>query len=399
MRVTLPPLRTMFCVTGQAPGAQDVASSSAFCGEHQFIDLANEEVFHTSSSVLDRTVYTGESEASGVVDPAGHLPLRKAIAERMAAETGFDWCPEEIAITAGSDEALLYAVLAVLERGDEVIIIRPWQPSVPALVHGAGAIPVFVDAQRPRYTPDVSSIRAAVTSRTKAMMINSPNNPTGAVYNRTTLQELAELAIEFRIWIISDERYSRLVFTGLQRHESIVVVHPALRSRTIIVNPCSQALAISGARLGYFAAPRSIVSTASKLRGYSAMTPSQEVQRATLSRFRAGGQVERETYERLFSARDSGLNILSNLRDVTLSRADGAFFFYLDLNRLASALRDEGQVGVTDDFARWLLKKTNVACAAGEAFGDVSGLRVSFGAPPGTLAIGLKRIVQALNSL
>ncbi|WP_425248955.1 aminotransferase class I/II-fold pyridoxal phosphate-dependent enzyme [Bradyrhizobium huanghuaihaiense] len=98
---------------------------------------------------------------------------------------------------------------------------------------------MFVDAQRPRYTPDVNSIRAAIRSRTKAMIINSPNNPTGAVYSRTTLQEVGELAIEFRIWIISDERYSRLVFTGLHRHESIVVAHPAVRSRAIIVNPCS----------------------------------------------------------------------------------------------------------------------------------------------------------------
>ncbi|MEK9282336.1 hypothetical protein MTR72_22320 [Bradyrhizobium sp. ISRA442] len=94
-----------------------------------------------------------------------------------------------------------------------------------------------------------------------------------------------------------------------------------------------------------------------------------------------------------------GLNILSNLRDVTPARADGAFFFYLDLNRLASALQDEGRVGVTDDVASWLLKQTNVACVAGGAFGDVNGLRLSFGVPPAASAIGLKRIVQALNCL
>ncbi|WP_177243254.1 aminotransferase class I/II-fold pyridoxal phosphate-dependent enzyme [Bradyrhizobium sp. Gha] len=393
----MPSLLTSFCFTEHAPRGQDVASSSAFC-KHQFIDLANDDIFHPGLSALERAV-AGESGKSDVVDPIGHLPLRKAIAERIVAQTGFDWSPEEIAITAGSKEALLNAGLAVLEKGDEVIIIRPWQPLVPALVHAAGAVPVFVDARRPRYTPDVSSIRAAVTSRTKAMIINSPNNPTGAVYNRTTLQKVAELAIESQIWIISDERYSRLVFTGLHRHDSIVVVHPAVRSRTIMVNPSSQALAISGSRLGYFVAPRGIVSAARKLRGYAAKTPSREAQRVTIRHFRAGGHVARETYERIFSARDIGLNILSSLRDVTVSRADGAFFFYLDLSRLASALQDEGQFGVTDDFASWLLKQTNVACAGGEAFGDVSGLRVSFGVPPETLAIGLKRIVQALNSL
>ncbi|WP_128931917.1 pyridoxal phosphate-dependent aminotransferase [Bradyrhizobium zhanjiangense] len=306
---------TLFCFTERVP--QEVTSGSAFSG-HQFIDLANDEIFEPLSLAHERAMVTVDSGASGVVDPIGLMPLRKAIAERLAAQTGVDWSTEEIAITAGSKQALLYAALAVLEPGDEVIIIRPWQPLVPALVHAAGAVPVFVDAQRPRYTPDVNSIRAAITSRTKAMIINSPNNPTGAVYSRTTLQEVGELAIEFRIWIISDERYSRLVFTGLHRHESIVVAHPAVRSRTIIVNPCSQALAISGSRLGYFAAPRTIVSAARKLQGYAAITPSREAQQATLSHFQvAGGRIERETYQRLFDARDMGLNILSNLRDVT----------------------------------------------------------------------------------
>ncbi|MEY9104510.1 aspartate aminotransferase [Bradyrhizobium yuanmingense] len=395
----MPSRWTLFCSAEQAPGAQDVATGSVVGGD-QFIDLANDEIIQPLSSVHERARVAVASGASGVVDPIRLMPLRKAIAERLADQTGFDWSTEEIAITAGSKEALLYAALAVLERGDEVIIIRPWQPLVPALVHAAGAVPVFVDARRPRYTPDVNSIRAAVTSRTKAMIINSPNNPTGAVYSRTTLQEVGELAIEFRIWVISDERYSRLVFTGLHRHESIVVAHPAVRARTIIVNPCSQALAISGSRLGYFAAPKAIVSAASKLQGYAAITPSRAAQRAALSHFKvAGGHIERETYEWLFATRDMGLNILSNLRDVTPPRADGAFFFYLDLNRLASALQDEGRVGVTDDFAGWLLRQTNVACAAAGAFGDANGLRLSFGTPPGTLAIGLKRIVKALNSL
>ncbi|MDA9433473.1 aspartate aminotransferase [Bradyrhizobium sp. CCBAU 51627] len=393
------PSQISFGSTERAPGAQGAATGSVGGGD-QFIDLANEEIIQPLSSVHERAMVTVDSGSSGVVDPIGLMPLRKAVAERLAAQTGLDWMAEEIAITAGSREALLYAALAILERGDEVIIIRPWQPWVPALVQAAGAVPVFVDAQRPRYTPNVGSIRAAVTSRTKAMIINSPNNPTGAVYSRTTLQELGELAVEFRIWIISDERYSTLVFTGLHRHESIVVAYPAVRPRTIIVNPCSQALAISGSRLGYFAAPSAIVSAARKLQGYAAITPSREAQQATLSHFQvAGGRIERETYQRLFGARDMGLNILSNLRDVTPPRADGAFFFYLDLNRLASALQDEGRVGVTDDFAGWLLKHTNVACLAGNAFGDVNGLRLSFGAPPGASAIGLKRIVQALNSL
>ncbi|UWU75980.1 hypothetical protein N2603_39660 [Bradyrhizobium huanghuaihaiense] len=122
----MPSGSTSFCFTERVPGAQDLASGSAF-GKHQFIDLANDEIFQPLSLAHERAMVSVDSGASGVVDPIGLMPLRKAIVERLAAQTGFDWSAEEIAITAGSKEALLYSGLAVLERGDEVIIIRPWQ--------------------------------------------------------------------------------------------------------------------------------------------------------------------------------------------------------------------------------------------------------------------------------
>ncbi|MCA1411393.1 aminotransferase class I/II-fold pyridoxal phosphate-dependent enzyme [Bradyrhizobium sp. NBAIM20] len=152
------------------PGDQYVVTGSAAIGG-RFIDLGNDEIVQPLLSAREKTMEPVNLRPSGYFDPTGLMPLRKAVAKRLAAQTGIEWTAEEIVITAGSNKALLYAALAVLKGGDEVIIIRPWQPEVTPLILALGAVPVFVDAQRPRYTPDVSSIRAAVTPRTRAIII------------------------------------------------------------------------------------------------------------------------------------------------------------------------------------------------------------------------------------
>ncbi|WP_311966940.1 aminotransferase class I/II-fold pyridoxal phosphate-dependent enzyme [Bradyrhizobium australiense] len=332
-------------------------------------------------------------------DSVGLRPLRKAVAERLAAESSIGWNTEDIVIAASANEALLDAALAVLDPGDEAIIIRPCWPTFPLQVLLAGATPVFVDARRLRYVPDISSIRAAVTPRTKAIVINSPNNPTGAVYDRTTLQNIGEFAISSQLWIISDERYSRFVFTGA-RYESIVTTLPDVRSRTIVVNAFSNELAITGWCLGYFAAPAEIVFAARTLQSHITANPNVIAQHAILHHLQVNdGSFERELHQRLANARDIGLHILSDLRDVAMPRPMAHSSFYLDLSRLISALRTEGPIRSTEDIARLLLDEANVGCVSGGAFGDVNGLRLSFGAPPDLLETGLKHIVGTLNSL
>nr|WP_204514087.1 pyridoxal phosphate-dependent aminotransferase [Bradyrhizobium canariense] len=171
----------------------------------------------------------------------GLTSLRRVVAERLSVKTGTRWGTEDVVISANPKQALGEAALAVLSQGDEAIIICPCSPAIPGQVLLAGATPVFVDARRPRYVPDAGAIRAAVTPRTRAIVINSPNNPTGAVYDRATLGRIADLALEAGLWIISEESYSSFIFTGARRHESIVMAHPSVCSRTIVVNPLSTA--------------------------------------------------------------------------------------------------------------------------------------------------------------
>lgn len=215
-------------------------------------------------------------------------------------------------------------MLAVVDPGDEVIIFKPCWPTLPSQVLLAGAKPVFVDVKGPTYIPTTESVRAAVTPKTKAIILNSPNNPTGAVYDRAALQAIGDLAIGYQLWIISDECYSSFVFNG-HPHESIVTAHPGIRSRTVLVNAFSKELAITGWRLGYFAAPPDIVSAAKKLQSHTTSNANVIAQHAILHHLKVtDGVFEKGMFERLSRARTA---ILARLADVPVPQAEGSFFF------------------------------------------------------------------------
>ncbi|MCC8938655.1 aminotransferase class I/II-fold pyridoxal phosphate-dependent enzyme [Bradyrhizobium sp. Arg62] len=387
-------------LTGSGTAAAREAAQEAAAAGHQIIDLAAGEVItEPPSTVREGAIAAIKAGTNRYTDSVGLPSLRAAVAEKLSAETGVTWNTEDIAITAGAKQGLLDAALAVLDPGDEVIIIRPCWPTFPSQVVLAGAKPVYVDACPPTYIPDIGAVRAAVAPRTKAIIVNSPNNPTGAVYDRTTLQAIGDLAINYKLWIVSDECYSSFVFTGA-RHESIVMAHPGVRSRTIVVNAFSKELAITGWRLGYFAAPRDIIAAAKKLQTHTTSNANVIAQHAILHHLRVGdGRFERQMHQRLSTARDTGLRILTDLQDVSLPTADGSFFFYLDLSRLVATLPAGGSVRTTDHIARLLLKEAAVGSVAGGTFGDVNGLRLSFGAPLDLLELGLRRVVETLNSL
>ncbi|MGY4430764.1 aspartate aminotransferase [Bradyrhizobium sp. F1.13.1] len=369
--------------------------------EYPMIDLTSDDVvIAPPSSLREGAIAALDAGTNHRIDFGGLAPLRKAVADKLANETEISWDPADIAITASADEAIIRTVLAILDPGDEAIVIRPCRPTFPILLHLAGVTPVLVDARRPRYLPDISAIRAAVTPKTKAIVINSPNDPTGAVYDRTTLQKIGELAMRFQLWIISDERYSRFIFTWASHHRSIVMTHPDVRPLTIVVKAFSNELAATGWRLSYIAAPAEVAFAASRLQSHTTTNPSAIAQHAILHHLQVSdGSFEREVHQRLAYARNAGLHILSDLRDVAISRADGSFFFYLDLSRLVSVLAAEGPIQSSDDIVRLLLDEANVKCVPGSVFGDVNGLRISFGAPPDLLEVGLRSIVKTLNRL
>lgn len=387
-------------LAGSGTAAAREAAKAAAAKGREIVDLAaGEVIIDPPATVREGAIKAINAGTNRYTESVGLTPLREAVAKKISAETRLDWQTENIVITAGAKQGLLDAALALVNPGDEVIIVRPCWPTFPSQILLVGAKPVFVDAKAPDYVPNIEDIRSAVTPKTKAIIVNSPNNPTGAVYDRATLQAIGELAINYDLWIVSDECYSGFVFNG-DEHQSIVMAHPGVRNRTIMVNAFSKELAITGWRLGYFAAPPEIVVQAKKLQSHTTSNANVIAQHAIMHHLDVSdGSYEREMHQRLVNARETGLRIFSQLSDVAPPRADGSFFFYLDLGPLLAKVPEGSPFKSADDVARVLLEETGVASVGGTTFGDPSGLRFSFGAPPDKIEPALTKVVAMLNSL
>ncbi|WP_349963109.1 aminotransferase class I/II-fold pyridoxal phosphate-dependent enzyme [Rhizobium sp. ZPR3] len=382
---------SLFGSSGTA-AARAAAKSAADAGK-EVIDLTAGEIWSDlAPTIRDAAIDAIERGINRYTDTIGMTELREAIARKVALETGQIWKSEEIAVTTGAKQALFNAAMVLLNPGDEIIIPAPYWTTFPAQVLIAGGNPVFVDTRKTAFVPSLAAIKAATTDRTRAIIINTPNNPTGAVYDVKTLIELADLAISRNLWIIFDECYSDFTH-GTHRHHPIVSLVPEVRSRTIIVNAFSKSLALTGWRIGYLAGPKDVVSAVKALQSHTTSNANVIAQHAILGHLRNGdGSYEGKLRSQLASARQHGLQILSLLQRVPPPAADGGFYFYLDLSALLTSGAN------ADDIVNTLLIHAGVAGVSGTAFGDPMGLRLSYGIPPDRLKAGLSGVVEILNA-
>lgn len=238
---------------------------------------------------------------------------------------------------------------------------------------------------------------AAVTSRTKAIVVNTPNNPTGAIYDRDTLAGISQLAIDRNLWIIFDECYGTFVHAP-HSHHPIVSVAPGARNRTLIVNSFSKSMALTGWRVGYLAAPKAVISAVKALQSDTTSNANIIAQHALLHYLECGDSAfQVRLQQQVVKARALGLSILSELRSMPQPAAQGRFYFYLDLRDLQWSARFSGREFNADDVATALLMDAGVATVSGTAFGDPAGIRLSYGTNLELLDKGLRRLTAALN--
>ncbi|MHC2296168.1 aminotransferase class I/II-fold pyridoxal phosphate-dependent enzyme [Rhizobium mongolense] len=387
----------LFGSSGTA-AARAAAKAAADAGK-EIIDLTAGEIW----SDLAPTIRDGAIEAinKGInryTDTIGMIELRDALARKVSLDTGHVWKAEEVAVTTGAKQALFNAAMVLLNPGEEIIIPAPYWTTFPAQVQIAGGTPIFVDTRSNGHVPRIASIKAAVTDRTRAIVINTPSNPTGAVYDVQTLMGIAELAINHNLWIIFDECYGDFVH-GHQAHHPIVSVVPEVRSRTVMVNAFSKCLALTGWRIGYLAGPKEVINAVKSLQSHTTSNPNVIAQHAVLAHLQRGdGSYESTLRSQLASARQIGLNVLSSLARIPVPAAQGGFYFYLDLSDLLRPTSGKAVSTNADDIVNSLLSEAGVATVSGTAFGDPLGLRLSYGVPADKLEAGLRRLVELLNA-
>ncbi len=384
-----------------APSATLAVDAQAKAMKAAGIDVigfgAGEPNFPTPKPIVDAALLATQDPANYRYTPTAGLPeLRAAIANKVLRDSGFEVAPEQVVVTNGGKQAVYETFQLLLNDGDEVIIPTPYWTSYPEAVKLAGGVPVTVFAGADRnFEPDMDAIEAARSERTKAIIITSPNNPTGAVWSEETITKLGKWAVEHNIWVISDEIYEHLTYDGVKTTYVGAVV-PEVRDQLIVLNGVAKTYAMPGWRVGWMVAPAPVAAAATKLQSHMTSNVNNIAQRAALEAV-AGPLDEVARMRTSFDERREVIvRMLNEIDGVNCPRPCGAFYAFAEVTGLLNrAIGKNGAVCATSaDLAALLLEEAHVAAVPGEAFGAPGYLRFSYALDPDALVEGMKRFQE-----
>jgi aspartate aminotransferase len=363
---------------------------------------AGEPDFDTPRRIKDAAVEAMQRGQTKYTEVGGVPELRAAVCAKLKRDNGLDYEPADILVSVGAKHTLFNLVMALINPGDEVLVPSPYWVSYPEQVRLLGGVPVAVPTQEATgFDLDPARLAAAVTPRTKLIVLNSPNNPTGAVFTPAALAAVARLAVERDLWVVSDECYEALTFEG--RHASIATLGPEVKARTIVVNTCSKAYAMTGWRIGYAAGPRALIRAMTDVQSQVTSNPSSIAQWAAVEAL-TGPQDEVAKMAGEFDRRRrliiDGLNALPGVRCV---RPRGAFYAFPNVSGLFGRTwrKADGAVslGSSLDATAFLLEEARVAVVPGRDFGSDAHVRLSYATSDALISEGLARMAAALATL
>lgn len=366
------------------------------------IDVVNFSVgepdFDTPEHIKRAGIAAIEKGFTKYTPPAGTLELRRAICEKLQRDNGLAYRPEQIVVSNGGKQSLYNAFMVLLDPGDEVIIQAPYWVSYPEMVKLAGGVPVVIQTDEStgfRMTP--AMIREKLTPRTKVINLNSPSNPTGAVYTRRELEEIAALAVEHDLLIVTDEMYEKLLYDGAD-HVSIAAFGPEVKERTITVNGMSKAYAMTGWRMGYTASETVYAKAMADLQSQSTSGPSSISQKAALEAL-AGSQETVEAMRQEFDRRRLYMmERLNRIPGFSVKVAPlGAFYLFPNVAGTFGMTLCGQKINTSDDLAQVLLEHGRVGLVPGTGFGSPDYLRFSYAASMERIEEGLNRIEAILR--
>lgn len=331
----------------------------------------------------------------------GTAALKKAIVEKFRTQNGLEYTPAEITVGAGGKHVIYNAMVATVDAGDEVMIPAPYWVSYPDIVLLAGGTPVFVNmpaANGFKLTPEL--LRAAVTPKTKWLILNSPSNPCGATYTRAELQALAdELRNHPHVMVMSDDLYEHIVYDGLE-FVTIAALDADVKSRTLTVNGVSKAYAMTGWRIGFAGGPKWLIDAMRMLQSQSTSNPSSISQAAAVAALSGDHKIIRERTAEFKTRRDKTAEWLNAIPGVKCHKPEGSFYLYPSFETFMGATTPDGKV-LADDTAlcMYLLEGVGVAVVMGSAFGTPGFLRISYATSLAKLEEACKRIAKAVGEL
>ena len=385
-----------------APSATLAMSQRSNEMKAQGIDVINMSVGEPDFMTPDHVKMAGkkaiDDNFSKYSPVPGYLSLRKAIANKLKRENNLNYSASEVIVGTGGKQGVCNTILALVNPGDEVIIPAPYWVSYPQMVKLAGGEPVIVPAgieQDFKVTAD--QLKAAITSKTKLIILCSPSNPTGSVYTKEELEALAKIVLEHNdLFVLSDEIYEHINYIGC--HASIAACE-GMKERTIICNGVSKAYAMTGWRLGWVAAPEWIIKGLNKLQGQYTSGTSSVSQMAALAAYE-GDQGCVEDFRKAFQRRrDLIVSLAKEVPGLEVNVPEGAFYLFPKCSNFFGKTNGKYVINNSTDFALYLLEEGHVATVAGDAFGSPDYFRMSYATSDDNIIEALSRIKDVLSKL
>ena len=385
-----------------APSATLAMSQKSSEMKAQGIDVINMSVgepdFNTPENIKEAAKKAIDDNFSRYSPVPGYPDLRKAIVAKLKNENGLDYTVNEVIVGTGGKQGICNVILALVNPGDEVIIPAPYWVSYPQMAKLAGGVPVIVNAgfdQDFKMTPE--QLEAAITPKTKMLILCSPSNPTGSVYSKEELAALADVLRKHPdVFVLADEIYEHINYIG--KHHSIAQ-EPGLKEQVIIANGVSKAYAMTGWRIGFLAGPEWIIKGCNKLQGqYTSGTcsVSQKAAEAAYTLDQSAVEEMRQAFER---RRDLIVKLAKEVPGLEVNIPQGAFYLFPKCNSYFGKSNGNKTINNSTDFAMYLLEEAHVATVGGDAFGDPDCFRMSYATSDENIKEAIRRIKEALSKL
>lgn len=331
--------------------------------------------------------------------PASGMPeLKRAICKKFKDDNGLEYKESQIVVSSGAKSSLYHAIEAIVEEGDEVLLPSPYWLTYPELIHLAGGKTVYVKAGKENgYKVTADDLRKAYTPKTKCLIFNSPNNPTGAVYGKKEIEEIAKFVEETGIYVIADEIYEKLVYGG-EKHFSIAAFSEKVKEHTIVINGMSKTYSMTGWRIGYLAAPEEIAKAIGSMQSHTTSNACSIAQYASEAALSGGADFIEGMIKTFDERRRYMVERLQKINGLVCIEPKGAFYVFVDVSGLYGKSFDGEVINGSMAFANAALKK-GVALIPGVAFGDDASIRLSYAISMEDIKEGIDRLEAFVNEL
>ncbi len=358
---------------------------------------AGEPDFATPDHIKEAGIEAIHHNETKYTPSAGTLELRKAICQRMKEDLGLEYEPSQVAVSNGAKTCVYVALRALVNPGDEVILPAPYWVSYIELIRMVGGVPVVIDTtEQEHFKITAQKLAAAITPKTKCMILNNPSNPTGMMYSRKELEEIARVCVEKDIYVISDEIYCNLVYDG-EEFVSLPTLSPEIKERTLLINGVSKSYAMTGWRIGYVAANPQVAKIISNYLSHCTGSPCTISQKAAAVAYSASQELVdtmRQAFER---RRNYMVERMNQIEGVSCIQPHGAFYVMMNIEKLVGKEFHGTVIRDADDFGNLFLKYGKVAVVPGTGFGAPNFVRWSYATSIENIKEGLNRLEKFLK--